>query len=89
MEKKIMKQKSTTVKALGAPIVYTLFLASDRQGNRTYGAAIQNCATGETELVDHITSNPMTAEQLFDALVGGVVTPVCLKEVVEDFIAEN
>lgn len=89
MKNTIMKQKSTVIEEIGTSFAYTLFFASHREGKGCYGVSVQNLTTGESSMVQDITCNSVSAELLYDSLVKGKVTPVCLGEIVEDFIAEN
>jgi len=53
-----------------------------------YGVSIENRKTGEKAQVEDLTGNDALARLYFNRLVQGHVTPLCLKETAEDFIAE-
>lgn len=63
-------------------------LAQSVEGRNRYGVSVSNERTGERALVrDAVLSRP-DAEALMARLVAGAVTPVTLRDVVEDFVAE-
>ncbi len=89
MKNMIIKQNSTNHQGMAACLAYTLFSRPNDRNTRSYGVSIENEITGELETVADITDDLCVSEKLFDLLLTGSVTPVTLKEVVEDFIVEN
>lgn len=88
MKNLIIRQNSTTHSGMAACLEYTLFSSLTDRDTESYGVTVKNELTGETATISDITENQKTSEQLFDRLLTGCVTPLCLKEVVEDFVAE-
>lgn len=67
-------------------ICYRLF-EQPGEGRSCYGVSVENPNTGEYAVVEDVTLERDRAEQLMDLLTVGQVTPVSLREIVEDFIA--
>lgn len=88
MKNMIIRQNTTTQPGMVACMEYTLFSNHTDRDTESYGVTVKNEITGETATIRDITENLQTSEQLFDRLLSGCVTPMCLKEVVEDFVAE-
>lgn len=89
MKNMIIRQDSSNFMGMASCLAYTLFCRTSDRDTVSYGVTIKNEITGEIGTVADITENPQTAERLFDLLLTGCVTPVSLKDVVEDFIVEN
>lgn len=89
MKTTIMKQKSTNPRGMEACLVYTLFSTCTARGTDSYGVAVENEITGEYAAIANVTECMGLSECLFHKLLLGCVTPVCLKDVVEDFVADN
>ncbi len=89
MKNTIMKHTSTDLGGMAACLVYTMFARKTERDTESYGISIKNELTGESAVVHNITEDIAVSEKLFERLLTGVVTPVCLKDVVEDFIVEN
>lgn len=89
MKNLIIRQDSVTHEAMAACLEYTLFSNRTERNTESYGVRVENKLTGEKAAIGDITENLTTSEKLFDLLLTGCVTPVSLKEVVEDFIVEN
>lgn len=88
MKNMIIKQDTTTHSGMSACLSYTLFSSPTDRNTNSYGVTVTNELTGETATISDITESLDSSEQLFDRLLTGCVTPLCLKEVVEDFVAE-
>lgn len=58
------------------------------EGECRYGVSAENQNTGERAEIGDITSKRDRAEQFFNLLIVGQVTPVTLKDAAEDFVAE-
>lgn len=87
-----MKELMKTVCAIPAAgqslsICYRLFEHSG-EGCCRYGVSVEDQNTGACAVVEDVTSRRERAEQLLSLLARGQVTPVCLMDVVEDFVAE-
>lgn len=54
-----------------------------------YGIMIQNLTTGETASVQDLTRIRGKAEGVFSRIIAGTVTAVTLKEIAEDYVAEE
>ena len=52
----------------------------------SYGVLLENAVTGEESRVRHVTVNAHQAVELLDILVRGGVTPVTLRDVIEDWL---
>ena len=89
MKNMIIRQDTTNSRGMAAWLEYTLFCRPTERDTRSYGVAVKNEITGESASIPDITENLQTSERLFDLLLTGCVTPVSLKDVVEDFIVEN
>lgn len=64
-------------------------LLAEPAADRTrYGFSVRNETTGEETLVPDALLDPKAGERLLEKLISGGVTPVTLREVVEDFVAE-
>ncbi len=88
MKNMIIRQDSTNHSGMVACMEYTLFSSHTDRNSKSYGVTVKNEITGETATICDITESLQTSEILFDRLLTGCVTPLCLKEVVEDFVAE-
>ena len=88
MKNMIIRQDSTNHSGMAACIEYTLFSKHTERDTESYGVTVKNEITGETATISDITENLQTSEALFDRLLTGCVTPMSLKDVVEDFVAE-
>lgn len=80
MKNTIMRQEHKTW--AGLSMGYTLFLSEN-----TYGISVHNQHTGEKIIIRDISTDQGLSEQLFDLILGGFVTPITLKDVMEDYIA--
>ena len=63
-------------------------LAETAAGLTQYGAAVTNEGTGEQVRVMELTSDQNLASEFFDKISRGLVTPVTMRDVAEDFVAE-
>ena len=83
-----IRQNITIHPDMAACLQYTLFSIPTEDSRESYGVMVRNEITGETATIADITQRMDISELLFDKLLTGCVTPVTLKDVVEDFIAE-
>ena len=68
------------------PVYYYLLTNSQEHGERQYGVAI---AYGEMwEAVPNLTSFRTRAQSLLETLIRGKVTPVSLRDIVDDWLLE-
>lgn len=69
-----------------------LLLAEDIETDgfccESYGIAVRDPATGEKASVRHITANGETALALLDRMARMGVSPVALRDVVEDWLGQ-
>ena len=63
-------------------------LAEPAVDRTRYGISVRNETTGEETLIPDALLDPKDGERLLEKLVSGGVTPVTLREVVEDYVAE-
>lgn len=63
-------------------------LAEPAKDRTRYGVSVFNETTGEETVVPDALLDPNTGERLLEMLVSGGVTPMTLRDVVEDFVAE-
>ena len=63
-------------------------LAEPAVDRTRYGFAVCNESTGEETVVPDALLDPRDGKRLLAKLVSGSVTPLTLREVVEDFVAE-
>lgn len=88
MKNMIIRQNSTNFTGMAKCLEYTLFSTITDRNTESFGVKVQNKITGESAMIKDITENQAASEKLFDLLISGCVTPVSLKDVVEDYIAE-
>lgn len=69
------------------PLRYVL-AAQMVEGSERFAVAVRNERTGEQAQVADLTSDRQRAMDFFLKIVRGLVTPVTLREVAEDFVAQ-
>lgn len=52
----------------------------------SYGVKIKDCATGRVAVVSHVTASIPRIDELMELLIRNQVTPVGLRDVLEDWI---
>lgn len=63
-------------------------LADTVPGRESYGIIIMDQTTGAVEMLLDLTSLEYRAEEFYLKLIQGRATPISLKELAEDFLAE-
>lgn len=63
-------------------------LAQRIEGRTLYGVVVSNDSTGEQEMVPDVALHQVDGETLVNRITAGGVTPVALRDVVEDFLTE-
>lgn len=66
---------------------YTLFYGPTDQNGEGFGIRVKDQRTKETITLRDISVNPLDSKRLFELVLRGFVTPVSLKDVVEDYIS--
>lgn len=72
----------------GLTMGYTLFSAPSHRNTKGYGITVTDWTTGMQATVGDISESVTTTLQLFERLLQGFVTPVTMRDVIEDFVAE-
>ena len=85
----ILKEATTDLEVNGAlwSLRYALLAQPDEEQTR-YGVAVSNDTTGERAMISDVLLRPTDGEALLSRMAAGGVTPLTLREVVEDFVAE-
>lgn len=86
----IIQEKTIVAETEGGvlELSYTLYSMPTLRGTGSFGILLRNRATGESDMISDITGDLSAAVHLFEQLVRGKVTPVTLRDVVEDFVAD-
>lgn len=78
-----------TIRTGGRDITVSYELLEHSEGGESrYGVSAENQNTGERAEIGDITSVRARAEQFFNLLIVGQVTPVTLRDAAEDFVAD-
>ena len=86
---KIIRFNKISAKINNAIHILTYELLSDTVPDReSYGVIVMDQTAGSVEMVLDLTSLAYKAEEFYLRLIQGRVTPVALRELAEDFIAE-
>jgi hypothetical protein len=63
-------------------------LLQGEQAPKEFAVSVQNVETGEVATVWELTSDQQQAMEFFGRVTRGTVTPVSLREIAEDFVAQ-
>lgn len=79
--------ENVLVENAGLIMDYTLFYGPTDRNGEGFGIRVKDQRTKETVTLRDISVNPVDSKRLFELVLCGFVTPVSLKDVVEDYIS--
>lgn len=86
---KIIRFNKISAKINNTIHILTYELLSDTvPGRESYGIVIMDQTTGSVEMILDLTSLEYKAEEFYLRLIQGRATPITLKDLADDFLAE-